>query len=190
MATQEPRTDVDGIDDPDDYKQRRRIQEILDARQEALEARSRAFDALADPAVPVDESLVRKIVREGVEHYLLESEMVLRDQCPDQLSDDVSRQAEIAYHVAYEAELGTLEMRSKTVEFTGVFDLLDAPEEFVDRWEEQDTSHIRAGSTTTHEQRHQVPLHVSKRALRAMNRFWSEMGLTLEYDNGMPTDRL
>lgn len=79
------RGEISGVKDPDDYRQRRRIKAILSARENFLEQRRKAMDLKVSGEI--DDRLARTIIREAVDAYLMESEVVIRDHLPDDHRD-------------------------------------------------------------------------------------------------------
>lgn len=184
-VSQEP----DGVKDPDDYRQRQRIKSILEARDAVLEERRKALDMRTRGQI--GQQLAEKIVREAVEAYILETEQTIQRYLPEtDRESEWNNEERLAVDVWRRTKLGQLQTPAATYEFTGVSDLIEAPEQFREAWTEAETSHVGGSGQKNCTETFQVPMRVSKNAYRALNRFWNEMGMDLDMDHKLPTDKL
>lgn len=188
MASKKAFQETSGVDDTDDYKQRNRIEAVLNAREHVLDQRRKAMDMRVTGEIP--NQLACRIVREAVEAYILESEHLIQRYVPDEDEEEWNTEEEVARDVWLETQLGSIEMQTHTEEIVGLKEYLDAPDVFVDQWTESSSSAISGTQTTERTAEYQIPMTVSKQAYRELNRFWEEMGMGLEMKHKMPTDSL
>lgn len=185
-----PDNELDGVTDPSDINQKRRINLINNLREQFHEQYDKIYDKLA--AGQIGEQLARKMLRQAVKQYALESEQVIRANLPDTNSDprEWTQEQEAAYHTWKERDLGALEMRTQTIEFTGVEDFLEAPRIFTDTWRETADTPVGGTDEALNQEQHEIPLEVSERAYRALNYFWFEFGLDVKMDEKLPHDKI
>lgn len=187
MSTDTPaRDDRGAVEDPSDIKQRRRIEAVLDARERVAEQHRKALDLQAKRQI--DEQLARRMIRQAVKEYALESEHVIKANLPD-TSDDPREWAakeEAAYHTWKERDLGVLEMRASIKEFEGVQAFVETPRVITETWRESAEDAVNGSSETVRRESYEVPIEVSERAYRALNYFWHEFGMDLEMEQKRP----
>lgn len=185
-----PDSELEGVSDPSDINQKRRINLINNLRERFHEQYDKIYDNLVSGQI--NEQLARKMLRQAVKQYALESEQVIRANLPDTSSDPRAwaREEEAAYHTWKECELGALEMRTQKVEFGGVEDFVEAPRTFTDTWRESANNPVSGADETVNQEQHEIPLEVSERAYRALNYFWFEFGLDVKIDEKLPHDKI
>lgn len=175
------------VDDPSNIKQRRRIESLLDARDRVAEQHRKVLDLQANGQI--NQQLARRMLRQAVKEYALESEHVIKANLPDDSDPrDWSKKEDAAYHTWKECDLGVLEMQTAAREFTGVEDFLDAPRVITESWVETAASAVGGTEETVRSQQHEVPLDVSEAAYRALNYFWHEFGMDIEMETKRPFD--
>lgn len=185
-----PDSEFEGVSDPSDINQKRRINLVNNLREQFHEQYNKIEEKLVFGQI--NEQLARKMLRQPVKQYALESEQVIRRNLPDTSDDPRSwtQEQEAAYHTWKECELGSLEMRTKTVEFTGVEEFVEAPRSFTETWRESANNPVSGTAETLNQEQYEIPLEVSERAYRALNYFWSEFDLDIKIDEKLPHDKI
>lgn len=185
-----PDSELEGVSDPSDINQKGRINLINNLRQQFHDQCNNMEEMFA--AGVINDQIAQKMLRQPVKQYAIESEQVIRRNLPDSGSNPKSRTREedAAYHTWKECDLGKLEMRTRTVEFAGVEEFLEAPRVFTDAWKENSNDPVSGATETLNRERYQIPLEVSERAYRALNYFWSELGLDVKVDEKLPHDKI
>lgn len=194
MTDEEARVgEIDGVSDPSDMKQARRIKSILDARENVKKQHRKALDLLSTGEI--DTELAQRILRVAVTEYALESEHVIKDHLPEnekleQDDPDLSPEEEAAIRVWYQSNLGEIPMQTKALVFQGLNEFLNAPQVIQESWQEQTEDPIRGIETTTHTAEYEIPINISREAFRELNHFWNKLGLDVDMDEKLPTDYL
>lgn len=182
----------EGVDDPSDLKQRRRIEALLRARERVAEQSRKALDFQAKGQV--GDTLARRMVRQAVEEYALESEHVIRSHLPNVPRgetpnfEDRPKKQEAAWYVWNDVELGALDMNTDVKEFRGLHSFVEAPRVIEETWTETTGNPVGGAETSTHRATHEIPMEVSKRAYRALNYFWHQVGMDIEMETKRPFD--
>jgi len=181
-------SDFEEVDDPGEYNQRRRIRAIHDARERVLEQRRRALDLRAHNQI--SKRQYHDILREATESFILEIEQLLRRYKNDPaltLDSDIDGREPSWY--LQEAPLGSMTLPSgdQKLGFTGLQDVLDAPNPIVCEWEEKADAPAGfethpMGDTETQHRKVQIPEDVLLNAARFAMEFLSQVGLDLEVD--------
>lgn len=181
-----------GVDDPEEYIQRRRIKSILDAKEGVLEARQRAMDLFASGKV--DEQLSARIVKEAVERYVFESEQTIKKQLPGDIIGRIepsdledmepqTPQEKAAFEAWFAAPIGTIRPDMGTVEgvegveLYGIRDFMQSNDPIRFTVETTDTHPVRGRVSETRVEEQFIPTAVSMQAFECINNFWSEMGM-------------
>lgn len=176
-----PSTTVE-LGDSEAWKQRKRMEQILDAREYVLSQRRKAMEASVRKQVPND--LPKRIVREAVESYIIESAQAIQSVIPDDRArdEDLGHEEELAIDVWEEVSLGKLHMNTDTVEFNGVRDYINAPPKFSEQWTEKSTSAVGGVQNVPKQAEFEIPKYVSIECFMQLDRFWFQMGLDINMD--------
>lgn len=189
--------DLDQIDDPGEYNQRRRIRAIHDARERIFEQRRRALDMKSSGRISEQQYL--KILREAVESFLLEIEQLLhryaaetRDDYDDHAETDDEPEASPSHYLT-DVELGgvTIPPDGNEETFDGLLSILEFPDPYVAEWETYQSpppglSMHPDGGGTLHREEVQIPERVLLKATREATGFLNEVGLDAEIESDTP----
>lgn len=187
---QEPISDLSGIEDPTEYKQRRRIQELLDASQRFFEQKRKAKDHYISGEI--DKQLQREMVRDAFEEFLVESEQKILSFIPDESTDpeDYSKEQQVAAHVWHSAYIGTIQLPSRDLDIVGLHAYMSLPDVIRDEWEETSQHPTKGEQTEVRTTTTQIPTRVTFNAYRVLRYFWHELGLDIDMDQKMPRDKI
>lgn len=166
---------VEKIDDPGEYKQKRRIKAILDARREVIERRRRALDLQAEGMI--DETLAAHMLREAVEVYIMEVE--------NQIGE-----AERTEHYWEDVYLGALyiEEKDEVRHFKGLSSIMNCDNPIVEYVTEETRDFARGVTTQEYRIEYQIPQDVLIQAFRVVNGFiFRELGMDVDSDDELPT---
>lgn len=175
---------VKEIDDPSEYKQKRRIKSILDAREHVLEQRRRALDLQAEGLIGAQ--MANKMLREAVEAYIIEVENKVResDHAIHYWGDvDDSGQREGVF-------LGSLHVpeRNGEREFIGLRDIMTASDPLTFEYTVKRSDELEGTQTETRRTEYQIPEDVLLAAFRAINEFLNEVGMDADFEEDeLPT---
>lgn len=184
-----PDEEFDGVTDPSDYNQRRRIKDLQDVRRRVFEQYRHALDLQSRGQI--SDELAAKIIRQAVTEYALESEHVIQSHLPEDDDPDTWTTEQQAAHKTWqEKPLGSLTMQTRTLTFTGVKSFIDAPRVLADSWQETTSHPVHGVQTTVERERYELPIEVSIETYRALNEFWRQFGLDLEMDKKLPHDMI
>lgn len=172
--------------DANEYKQKRRLERILDAHDHVEEAAATAFEELAYGEIT--EGGKNIVLLQAVKRYIREVWQLLVEHHEDSDEDSM----DYLYRSNVGQPLGRIERtRSDDVTFQGLADIVLADVTYRETWTE--TTRTRHGHVeeTRHERQYTVPEDVSWNAYLLTNQFLSsEHDLELrfeELDDSLPT---
>lgn len=191
--------------DAEEYKQKRRLRRILDARDKVEDRKNVANEKVANGEITEDQrnvvvlNAVQEYVRECYnlildyheEHFGPNGELLDQEQYLDDSGEWLRDEIPIDYWMSL--PVGTLEMpHNDDVEFNGLVDIVYAEEVYVETWEETERHRHGPDGSKTRQRVHTVPVEVSMQAYLHMNRFLAkETNLDLEFEEEtLPEDKI
>lgn len=187
--------DLDQIDDPGEYNQRRVSRSIHDARERIYDQRRHALDMKASGRIT--DQQYQKILREAVESYILEVEQVLRRYHHDDNQTVPGDTDRTPGDYLKNIELGdvTIPPDGEVYTFEGLTSILEFPDPYVAEWETYQApppgwTNNPDATVTTHREEIQIPEHVLLNAVREATAFLHETGLGLQLEDQTPHDEV
>lgn len=174
---------VEGIQDPEEYYQRRRLKEIGDARHKARLAKQEMKEYELIEANVTRLGLL-EFYRSAVEGYLIEAEPLVLNQYADEGGLELWRNELLGEHAFRPDNVRNVkgEIEPRTVEFRGLQSILDISSPIVLSFE-ADKQHPFEGHTTeTHTEEFAIPEHILDKAVRRLNLFLSDVGMDVDID--------
>lgn len=158
-----------------EYKQKRRLQRILDAHDAVEDRGNEAYRAYAEGTITHDAKNI--IVLRSVQQYIREVYNLLREY---------DRELEEGEENEYwkQPVLGRIEMEhGDDVVFRGLSDVLFADQVYREEWEEEVEARHGKDQTETHTAQYTVPEEVSLRAFLLVNQFLdAEKSLEIQFE--------
>lgn len=177
MATETLQEEDLKAEDPDSLNRNRRIAAIHDAREAVKEKSNDAYEALASDQI--DRTLANTIIRQAVEHYIIELEALIKSE-----DEYKSRYWE-------QKDLGEVGVGTSTHQFKGLESIVEAPEFLEDSWEQTVVDDVRGKEQETVRVQQQIPMDVLMNAYRTANAFCAEIGLDIKLEDAkLPRDKL
>lgn len=169
--------------DANEYKQKRRLQRILDAHDKVEDMSEKAYGQYAEGRISHDGKNIR--VLRAVQQYIREVYNLLME-FDDELGED-----EINDYWAG-AYLGSLEREhEEDIYFRGLKSVLYADEVYTEEWTENVQARHGPNQSVSRSANHTVPENVSVNAYLLVNKFLSqEKGLEIQFeeiDDDLPT---
>lgn len=197
---EERRSDL-AVMDAQEYKQKRRLERILDAHDHVEEAASESFEAYAYGEI--DEHAKNIVLLQAVKKYIREVYQLLRKheyeewQSAKEAAEEEDEQVDVTDLNSYlfregEDPLGRIETeQGDDIVFQGLADVLAADTTYTETWEERVPARHGAGETKEHRVQHTVPEEVSWNAYLVTTEFLTEEhDLELQFeelDDSLPT---
>lgn len=182
-----------------EYKQKRRLREILDAHDDVEEMISVAYGEYASGNISHDGKNIR--ILKAVQRYIREAHGVILEYLEERRESELRRKeregedfeprVEPYWNGNGEQPLGAIEMETGDhVVFYGLRDVLFADELYTETWEEALTTRNGPNRMVTRSASHTVPESVSIRAYLLLNEFLSTerdiVGINFS-DDDLPT---
>lgn len=164
---EERRSDL-AVLEANEHKQRRRLQEILDAHKAVETTADKLFQMQAAGEVSPD---ARNIgIQHAVKKFVRESQNLLTAWDREEADEDVPD--------PWRTSLGTIEMRSEPdIEIVGLHEFLNTQETYTEHWSETVAARHGPNTTMEHSAQHTVPKKISWEAHMLLWEF-----LNAEYD--------
>jgi hypothetical protein len=201
------------VADPSEYKQKRRIRDILDAKNHVIETKREIRHGVL--LGQLDEQTGNHALRDAVEDLIYEVEPVLKghpkklqywgglaDEDGNPVREDGHGQLVVVREdeeYAFDDDplwtgphLGTMVLPDGDgYEFHGLGDVVQTPDPMVIEWEEETDDEYDGEETETKQEVVQIPQDVLMSAYRTTNAFLFEIGLDLEdSDDQLPHDKI
>lgn len=192
--------------DPGEYKQKRRIRTLLDAKEQVPELEREIERAML--AGHLDEQTGNHALRRAVEHFIFELEPVLKhsdkqlEYWGGYVTEDgqqiVPRGDKWVYADDEEKtygddpnwtgpHIGSMALPDGSQHaFYGLGDIVDAPNPLVIEWEEDVEDEFEGEQTETQREVVQIPRQVLMSAFRTANAFLFDIGLDLDTEDERP----
>lgn len=191
MSQNKPNTDDSrqsdlAVMDAEEYKQKRRLRRILDARDKVEEKQDNASEMIAEGHLSADGKNI--VILHAVQEYIRECYNLLMGYHE---SDDGGR-ADVQPDYWSNWKLGEIDMATTENEtFDGLGDVLYAENFYTESWTEQVSTRHGPDQEETYQQQHTVPEEVSMNAYLLLNKFLAnETNLDLQFeDDSLPTDQ-
>lgn len=191
------------INDTEDYIEARRYKQIYDARERVNEVELQAREATLQGHADGEQAAL--MYRAAVEQYIQELEAVTHNANRDfseywyeqplgeiRISPIVGRSVNedtVASAAEHTVEIGgervsaaSVEPTSKTIELSGLSDILNLPERLSAEFEIKQESYVRAKPTKTITKSEPLDIGTLKRAFRLADALRAEMGIELSFD--------
>lgn len=193
--------------DPGEYKQKRRIRSLLDAKEHVLELEREVEHAML--AGHLDEQTGNHALRRAVEHFIFELEPVLKnsdkqleywggfvtdDDDPQRVVPDGDNWVYADDGKTYGGDpnwtgphVGTMALPDGSQHsFFGLAEIVDSPNPLVVEWEEETEDEFEGEQTETQREVVQIPRQVLMNAFRTANEFLFDIGLDLDTEDDRP----
>lgn len=167
-----------------EYKLKRRLKRILDARDKCQEVDDIAFEMAVEGDISEDARNI--VVLRAVQEFIHEAWMLLRDHAT------TDEDGALTSTYLTERELGGIEFESRRpIVFRGLADILHADESYPEAWTETVRSRHGGAEVVKRSQTHYVPRDVSWAAYRLTCEFLAEEhDIMLQFedvDDNIPT---
>lgn len=173
--------EVEPVDDPDSYIQKRRLRDIFDARKDLREKRLEAKQA-----VGVDDQIASSHFRAAVENYLEELRpLVLKTELGrriwyNQDFGDIVIQPPNDYHAS----------EAKSIELNGLQSVFDVPDPIEVEFNVVRQVGLDSTRSETVSRQGQIPFDKLDHIVNQVNQHLAEQGIELDTDEGLPEDEL
>lgn len=152
-------------EDPSHKIQHARVQSILQARKRVDEKKDEAQDFVQFGEIKPEGK--DRIIRNAVEAYIRQLRWLMEG-------------AETEADYLNEIELGEVQLPTRTIKFTGVLSILDAPKSLQDTWEETDVDPYEGRQRVERSVSKPIPERMLMNAFDACNMFCQEVGLDVK----------
>lgn len=165
--------------DAEEYKQKRRLERILDARDKVEEKQDNAAEMVAEGHLSNDGKNI--VILHAVQEYIREVYNLLMDYH----EDAEGNRADVDPDYWGGWQIGSIDMvTDDEVEFEGLGAILYADNFYQESWTEEVTQRHGPDGVETYQQQHTVPEEVSVNAYLLVNKFLAnETNLDLEFES-------